>query len=83
MPLGKCFVKRFVVVFLNYYIFIWRLHGHAWWPMGRAFQAICGLCGLSIVLEAQEHSTLVAASVESFDLKAQRHVLATLSGVPA
>lgn len=70
MPLGRCFVKRFVVVFLNYYIFIRRLTGHAWQPMGRAFQAVFGLCDLSIMLRAKEHSTLVGALVERFDLEA-------------
>ncbi len=50
MPLGKCFVKRFVVVFLNYYIFSRRLAGHARQPMGWAFQAFRGLRELSIVL---------------------------------
>ncbi|HBZ92755.1 MAG TPA: hypothetical protein DEO91_03380 [Pseudomonas sp.] len=59
MPLGKYFVKRFVVVFQNYYIFIRRLIGHARQPMARAFQAFFGLRGLSIVPRAQGHSTLV------------------------
>lgn len=47
MPLGKCFVKRFVVVFLNYYIFSRRLASHAQQPMRRAFQAFRGVCTLA------------------------------------
>lgn len=49
MPLGKCFVKRFVVVFLNYYIFSRRLVGHARQPMRRAFQAFRVVCTLAIL----------------------------------
>jgi hypothetical protein len=50
MPLGKSFVKRFVVVFLNYYIFSRRPVGHALQPVWRAFQAFRGFRDLSIVL---------------------------------
>ncbi|MBA4245795.1 MAG: hypothetical protein C0452_17870 [Pseudomonas sp.] len=59
MPLEKCFVKRFVVVFSDYYIFRRRLAGHAWQPVRRAFQRFCGLRVLSIVLVRKMHSTLV------------------------
>lgn len=82
MPLGKCFVKRFVVVFSNYYIFSRRLAGHARRPMGWAFQAFRGLRELSIVLVGIKASTLVGGSVEGFDFDAQRHVFAALGGVP-
>ena len=59
MPLVRCFVKRFVVLFSDYYIFSRRLVSHAPRRMGRAFQSFQGLRDLSMLPEAQGHWTLV------------------------